>query len=300
MYGPIPPASDPAGDPSSDRALVETLDQLIADASATRQAAIDAIAMLNAEQAALGHHPHYAAYIMGGMLVERGFAAGHILAVLGAHALDWREVLERLAAAPVEADADDADLLPRLRAACEADPMLEVAGERLANELGLLKRGHIDPFWLKRPKFGLGQVALAFELTPDHADGHRGLYALPLAVLRREFENAAVNNRDKRFGALLVPVIAAGGDRLARIGAAAFHRDADARYQDDCARFAAHQRSHPDRRWRWKPPLSRQGHLAVTTAHALAVDLPAARTRGHAANWLGDHDANLRFTRPEA
>lgn len=292
MYGPVPPASD--------QALVETIDRLIADATVTRQTSVDAIATLDAEQAALGHHPHYAAYIMGGMLFERGFAAGHILAVLGAHALDWREVLERLAAAPVEADADGADLLPRLRTACEADPMLEVAGERLAGELGLLQRGHIDPFWLKRPKFGLGQAALAFELRSDHVDGHRGLYALPLAVLRRGFENAAVNNRDQRFGALLVPVIAAGGDRLARIGAAAFHRDADARYQDDCARFAAHQRSHPDRRWRWKPPLSRQGHLAVTTARAKEVDLPAARTRGHAANWLGDHDANVRFPKTEA
>lgn len=214
MHGSIPPASDP----NSDRALVETIDQLIADATATWQTAIDAIATLDAEQAALGHHPHYAAYIMGGMLVERGFAAGHILAVLGTHALDWREVLERLAAAPAEADADSADLLLRLRTAYEADPMLAVAGEHLAGELGLLQRGHIDPFWLKRPKFGLGQAALAFELTPDHADGHRGLYALPLAVLRRGFENAAVNDRDQRFGALLVPVIAAGGDRLARRG----------------------------------------------------------------------------------
>lgn len=293
MYGPIPPASDPA----SDEALVETIDQLIAEATAARQTAVDTIATLDAEQAALGHHPHYAAYIMGGMLVERGFAAGHILAVLGTHALDWREVLERLAARPVEADADSADLLLRLRAACEADPMLEVAGEHLAGNLGLLKHGHIDPFWLKRPKFGLGQAALAFELTPDHADGHRGLYALPLAVLRRGFETAAVNSRDQRFGTLLVPVIAAGGDRLARVGAAAFHRDAETRYHDDCARFAAHQRSHPDRRWRWKPPLSRQGHLAVTTAHAKGIDLPAARTRGNAANWLGDHDANVRFAK---
>lgn len=300
MHGPIPPASDPAGDPSSDMALVNRIHQLIAEASASRQTAVNAIATLDAEQAALGHHPHYAAYMMGGMLFERGFAAGHILAVLGTHALDWREVLERLAAAPVEADADDADLLPRLRAACEADPMLEVTGERFADELGLFKRGHIDPFWLKRPKFGLGQAALAFELTRDHADAHRGLYALPLAVLLRGFENAAVNDRDQRFGALLVPVIAAGGDRLARIGAAAFHRDAETRYHDDCARFAAHQRGHPDRRWRWKPPLSRQGHLAVTTAKAKQIDLPATRTRGYAANWLGDHDANLRFTNGEA
>ncbi len=284
--------------PVSDEALGEKIDALIADATAAREAAATAIAALDAEQVALGHHPHYVGYVAGGMLHERGFGAGHILAVLGLHACDWREVLARVAAAPV--DADEADLLPRLRAACEADPMLEVVGERFAGDLDLLKKGHIDPFWLKRPKFGLGQAAMAFGLEPRHADGHRGLYAIPPTVLRRGFESAAVDQRDQRFGALLVSVIEAGGERLARIGAAAFHRDAKARYRDDCDRFAAHQRSNPDRRWRWKPPLSRQGHLAVTTAQALSVDVPAGRTRGHAANWLGDHDANLRFTNKDA
>ncbi len=281
--------------PTSDEDLVTAINQLIADATAVRQTAIDAVSGLDTELADLGHHPHYPAYIMGGMLIERGFGAGHILSVLGVHALDWRELINRLADAPVDADDDTADLLLRLRASCDADPMLEIAGERLAADLDLLKRGRIDPFWLRRPKFGLGQAALAFGLEPPHANGHRGLYTLPLTVLRRGFENAAVNQGDQRFGAMLVPVIAAGGDRLAKIGAAAFHRDVEARYHDDCAQFAAHQRANPDRRWRWKPPLSRQGHLAITTAQTLDVGLPTARTRGHAANWLGDHDANLRF-----
>ncbi|WP_174291067.1 hypothetical protein [Sphingomonas bacterium] len=286
--------------PASDEALVETIDGMIADAVAVHRTAVDTIAALDAEQAALGQHPHYPAYIAGGMLFERGFGAGHIFAVLGAHTLDWREVIARLANMPVD-DADDvADLLPRLRTLCDADPMLEVTGEAMVDELDLLKQGRIDPFWLKRPKFGLGQAALAFGLAPHHGSGHRGLHALPLAVLRRGFESAAVNQRDQRFGSLLVPVIEAGGERLARIGAAAFHRDAEARYCDDCNRFVAHQRANPDRRWRWKPPLSRQGHLAVTTAQALEVGLPAACTRGHAANWLGNHDANLRFTKREA
>lgn len=286
--------------PASDDELVAKIDQMIANAEAARRSAVDAIATLDAEQAALGHHPHYPGYVAGGMFFESEFGAGHILAALGVHALDWRVVLDRLADVPAD-DADDvAGLLPRLRTVCEADLTLEVAGERLAGEQGLLKQGRIDPFWLKRPKFGLGQAAMVFGLAPQHTAGHRGLYALPLAVLRRGFENAAVNQRDQRFGALLVPVIEAGGERLARIGAAAFQRDADARYRADCAAFAAHQRANPDRRWRWKPPLSRQGHLAVTTAHALDINLPTVRTRGHAANWLGDHDANLRFAKPEA
>lgn len=284
--------------PVSDEALVKMIDALIADATAARETAAAAKAALDAKQVALGDHPHYAGYVAGGMLYERGFGVGHILPVLGLHTRDWREVLARIAAAPV--DADEADLLPRLRAACEADPILEMVGERFAGDLDLLKKGRIDPFWLKRPKFGLGQAAMAFGLEPHYADGHRGVYAVPLPVLRRGFESAAVNQGDQRFGALLVPVIEVGGDRLARIGAAALHRDAEARYRDDCAAFAAHQRANPDRRWRWKPPLSRQGHLAVTTARALDIDLPAARTRGHAANWLGDHDANLRFTNKDA
>lgn len=292
MQKPIPPASD--------EALVATIDRLIAKANIARETAAAEIMALDAEQVALGHHPHYAGYVAGGMLNERGFGAGHILAVLGVHALDWRDILDRLADARVDDDADPADLLPRLRSMCEADPMLEVAGERLAADLGLLQQGRIDPFWLKRPKFGLGQAAMAFGVEPHHADGHRGLYALPLAVLHRGFERAAAGQDDQRFGALLVPVIQTGGERLARIGVAAFHRDAEARYHEDCARFAAHQQANPDRRWRWKPPLSRQGHLAITTSRALGVDLPAERTRGHAANWLGDHDANLRFSKPEA
>ncbi|KQM99374.1 hypothetical protein [Sphingomonas sp. Leaf25] len=290
MFDPHPPVDDAA--------LVASIDNLLAEADTARQRAADQITTLNARQAALEHHPHYPGYIVGGMLHERGFNAGHLLAVLGVHALDWRDMLARLADASVDDDA--ADLMLPLRVVCETDPMLEVIGERLADERDLLKHGRIDPFWLKRPKFGLGQAAMVFGLEPRHADGYRGLYALPLAVLRRGLEDVAVNQRDQQFGAMLVPVIEAGGERLARIGQAAFHRDAEARYLADCARFDAHQRRHCDRRWRWKPPLSRQGHLAVTTAQAKAVDLPEARTRGHAAAWLGDHDANLRFAKEES
>ncbi len=280
--------------------LIVTIDRLILEACAERQTATHEIIALNAEQSRNGHHPNYPAYIMGGMLTEHGFGAGHIAAVLGIHALDWRAVLERMAATPPVHKANEADLLPRLRNACETDPMLEVTGERLAAELGLLDHDRLDPFWLKRPKFGLGQAALAFGIEPEHANGHRGLYALPVDVLKRGFERVGAGQSDQRFGAMLVPLIETGGERLARIGADAFHHDAEARYQHDCARFAAHQRKNPDRRWRWKPPMSRQGHLAVTTAHTLGVDMPAERTRGHAANWLADHDANLRFMKSEA
>jgi hypothetical protein len=282
--------------PLSDEALIATVEHALADVRDARQTALAQTAVLDAERATLGHHPHYTAYVHGGMLAERGFGPQHILAVLGFHTLDWREALARMAAsASASPDDEEADLLGRLHRVCASDPMLEVAGERLLLDLGLLKHGGIDPFWLKRPKLGLGQAAKMFGLAPGHADGHRGLYDLTAAALRRLFDDAATGQPDQRFGALLLPIIIAGGAPLAASGAAAFHRDAETRYRDDCRRFAEHQRREPSRRWRWKPALSRQGHLAVTTARQTGVAVPAERTRGHAANWLADHDANLRF-----
>ena len=123
--------------------------------------------------------------------------------------------------------------------------MLEVSGHALFAEFGLLNSGDLDPFWLRRPKLGLGQAPKAFGLEPAHADGHRGLYALDLAVLRRGCENVAAGWDDQRFGALLLRLIETGGERLARIGAAAFHADAEARYREDCRRFEEHQWNNP-------------------------------------------------------
>ncbi len=177
--------------------------------------------------------------------------------------------------------------------------MLEVIGLAWCDQAGLLKRGAINGLWIKRPKLGLGQPAKAAGLGPEQAAAHRGLYALSIATLARGFETAAVNQTDHRFGAMLSAVIEAGGSRLARIGAKALHRDAEARYRDDCRSFAAHQAGTPNRNWRGKPPLSRQGHLAVTTARAKDIAMPTERTRGHAASWLDSHGANIRFAKED-
>ncbi|PCG13078.1 hypothetical protein COA07_16325 [Sphingomonas adhaesiva] len=250
------------------------------------------MADFDAQQSALEHHPNRAAYMHGGMLAERGFGTEQILPVLGFHSLDWSDALTRLeASTPV----DGADLLDRLLIVCTSDPMLEVSGERVLHDLGLLKRGRVDPFWLKRPKLGLGQAAKAFGLTAAHIDGHRGLYVLAQPTLRRLLERAAVGQADQRFGAVLLTAIGSGGEPLAAIGAAAYYRDAEARYRADCDRFADHQRRHPGRRWRLKPALSRQGHLAITTARQKDIAVPAERMRGHAADWLANQNANLRF-----
>ena len=279
--------------PTDPLALVAAIDHELA---AERETALGRIRELGAEQVALGYHPNHPAYVHGGIFADKGFGPPHMLAVAGFHASEWREALGRLANAPVDPTDDPACLLTRLRHACEADAMLEVFGLAWCDQAGLLKRGSINGFWIKRPKLGLGQWAKAAGLGPEHAPAHRGLYALSIATLTRGFETAAADRSDQRFGALLPAMIEAGGQRLARIGAEALHRDAEARYLDDCRSFAAHQVATPDRRWRWKPPLSRQGHLAVTTARAKEVAMPRERTRGHAANWLSDHDANIRFT----
>lgn len=285
--------------PADTRDLLAAIDRDIAHLAASRQTALDRVVALEAELASLGYHPNYPAYVHGGMLADKGFGPAHILAVAGFYDLDWREALDRLDKAPADPGDDLACLLIRLRHACEADAMLEVAGFAWCEQSHLLKRGAIDGYWLKRPKLGLGQPAKAFGLRPDQAAAHRGLFALSTATLKRGFESAAVNQSDQRFGAMLSAVIDTGGQRLARIGAAALHDDAETRYRDDCRSFAAHQAATPDRRWRWKPPLSRQGHLAVTTARSKDVAMPTARTRGHAANWLDSHDANIRFTRED-
>lgn len=280
--------------PLTDETLVAAIERKLADAQRARQVALAQIGELDTEQAALGHHPNHTAYVHGGMLAEQGFGARHILSVLGFHTLDWREALTRLDA-PTSSDDGEMDLLGRLRLACEIDPMLEAAGENLLLSLGLLKHGRLDPHWLKRPKLGLGQAAKMFGLEPGHANAHRGLYDLPATALRRLFADATTDQPEQRFGAQLLRVIVDGGEPLAATGAAAFHRDAEARYRDDCRRFAEHQRGNPSRHWRWKPALSRQGHLAITTARQTDIAAPAERTRGHAANWLDDRGANLRF-----
>lgn len=285
--------------PTCPQALLAAIDHALANLFDGRATALNRIAALDAEFASLGYHPNYPAYVHGGILTDKGFVSAHILAVAGFYDLDWREALDRLDDAPADPDDDPACLLVRLRHACEADAMLEVAGFAWCEQSHLLKRGAIDGYWLRRPKLGLGQPAKAFGLRPDHAAAHRGLFALSTVTLKRGFENAAVNQSDQRFGAMLPAVIDMGGQRLARIGAAALHDDAETRYRDDCHRFAAHQAATPDRRWRWKPPLSRQGHLAITTARAKNIAIPAERTRGHAAGWLDDHDANIRFARED-
>lgn len=272
--------------------LIMAIDRELAAHQANKAAQYAQRAMLDAKQATFGRHPNYTAYCHGGVAAVRAMGASHIFAHIGFYLLPYADAIGRLAAAR-DAIGDDC-LITALRESCECDALLEVAGVDWAQNHGLLKRGAIDPFWLKRPLFGLGQPAKAYGLTPEQAPAHRALYTLTPTDLLERFGDAATS-ADDTYGDLLCAVIDAGGAELAALGHDATERDAAERYEADCADFAAHQRKNGDRHWRWKPPFSRQGHLAVTTAQVRGVGMPAERTRGHAANWLADHDANPRF-----
>lgn len=278
--------------PKNYPALIAAIDDEIAQARGLVAGAKAQILALDDEQAALGHHPHYAIYRHGGIAAVRDMGVAHIFAHAGFYRLPYEEAIARLADARHEVDHDC--LIIALKYVCESDPLLEITGLAWLEEQDLLKRGGLDPFWVKRPKLGLGYPAKLHALTAADAEPHRGLYTLTPSDLRDRFA-AATDTPDDTFGDLLPMVIAAGGAALAAIGGAASEADAADRYRANCASFAAHQRATGDRRWRWKPPLSRQGHHARTIADLNEVPMPAERTRGHAANWLDDNGANPRF-----
>lgn len=275
-------------------ALINDIDAILNELHFAADEACAQITALGTEQEKLGHHPNTIAYRHGGLLTAQGATAAHILSHAGFYRLGWRTAIKRLA--DVQAHDRGDCLLKSLLSVCESDPLLEITGMAWLADEGLLKRGEMDPFWIKRPKLGLGQPAKRHGLTVTQADAHRGLYELSPFDLDRRFGAVSFSNNDT-FGDLLPLAIAAGGAALAEIGAEAIERDAAKRYWADCARFAAHQRANGDRRWRWKPALSNQGHHAITIAKLHDNPLPRASTRGHAANWLSENGANPRFTK---
>ena len=272
--------------------LLHAVDEQLELLRRAQAIAVADIARLAGTQKALGYHPNHLGYMFGGDFASRGMGAAHILPLAGWHRLPFGTAINRLA------DHDDAgggDLLAAVRAACESDQSLEAAGFAWLDDVGALKRGAVDHYWLKRPALGLGQPARLHGLDREHHDAHRGLYALDLADLRDRFTTVATGASDTSFGGLLIRAIEAGGPVLAALGTAVIHQDAKQRYQADALSFADYQRATTRREWRFKPPLSAQGHLARRTADARGIKLPAAGTRGGAADWLDETGANIRF-----
>lgn len=272
--------------------LIAAIDDLIEQFSVETKAVQTELISLDTKRATLGHHPNTIAYSHGGLLTAHGGGVGHILSHIGFYRLSWPQAIQMLADARTSIDTDC--LLTALVTVCESNPTLEIEGLSWLDDQGLLRRGEMNPFWVKRPKLGLGQPAKCHGLKVIDTNAHRGLYTLHPCELHDSFADVAPA-KSATFGDLLPLVIDAGRAQLGQHGAEALHQEAADRYWADCARFEAHQRRNDDRRWRWKAPLSRQGHHAVTISKLNSIPLPAGRTRGHAANWLHDNGANPRF-----
>lgn len=286
--GPDNPPSDPA-------LMLAKIDLQLAWLNAEKAAAAMAFEERGHALKAVADHPNAAAYAHGGVLSTKGCAAQHVLPFIGFADLPWRIALTRIADMAEGGDC----VLTRIRIICEQDAALEEAGVRWCRDKRILRNGEPPKLWFTRPKLGLGQPAKANGLKREDVPAHRGIYALGIDEMIHAFSTASSGQHDLTFGAMLPAVTTQGGEQLHEIGVAAVHADAEARYLERKRSFAARQAATPDRDWRSKPPTSRQGHLAITTARKLDVDLPSARHRGDAADWLDDHGANLRFDRGE-
>ena len=272
--------------------LQSDLSKALADLALDREQIATALANFDNAPDAAECHPNYVAYQCGGVLTGRKFAAAHVPAWIGFNALPIEQAFERITE---QSTASCGCILSSIRKVCESEPELETAGLNWCGEHGLLRNGKLKPFWLKNPKLGLGQPAKTYGLKPGQAEAFRGVFELSPAEMLDAFSFAARSGGDRSFGSVLPAVIAQDCGHLQKLGAAALHADAEQRYRDLQRSFAAHEAETSNTSWRSKPPRSRQGHLAVTTASAKCVAVPSARTRGEAAEWLDQHGANLRF-----
>lgn len=264
---------------------------IAADLASARAQRNELNALLEAAPASNPNHPSHAAYAFGGLVIPFGFGAVHILGLIGLlHARAGR-------VATLCADVERPELLVPicLHALCEQDPAFESDGFDICRDQGLLKRGRVDGFWLKRPKLGLGQAARLLGFQAAHAQAMRGVFTWSGATIGALLARSAHAYLDAPFGAALIHLAATDDGRLGRRGAMALHEAARDRYFARRAGFEAYSAATADTGWREKPPRSRQGHLAVTTARAKGMALPAVRRRGAAADWLERNGANVRF-----
>lgn len=248
-------------------------------------------ATLAAPTSGTASHPNHAAYTAGGLLTPFDFGPDQIFPLIGlAHT-----PASVVCAACAATDERGEQLPTCLKALCNADAKLDEQGYATCSDLGLLKRGRIDGFWLKRPGLGLGQWVKLFGFEATQAAAMRGVFTWTGATIGALLARSAHAYLDAPFGAALVHLAATDDGRLARRGAMALHQTARERYFARRASFEAYAAAAADTGWREKPPRSRQGHLGVTTARAKGVPVPAERRRGNAADWLEHNGANVRF-----
>jgi hypothetical protein len=240
------------------------------------------------------HHPHYHRFVVGGTGAAAGQTAVHVVPTIGALASPTASVIEQL---KTRADSSDAGLarLIDLTKLIDVDAAYESAGLAALTRKGLLDDGDVPADWLDRPKLGLGQGPCFHGLRARHNAAYVGLWSLDRDAFVVRFACMGAASA-RTFGDAVFALVDGDPGDLADLGARILHERAAVAYHADRASFAAWQLEHPDAlAWRDRPPVSAQGHLARTTAGQLGIAVPSTGTRGDAAAWLDDHDANLRF-----
>lgn len=239
-------------------------------------------------------HPHYHRFKKGGTGAAAGQTAAHVVSMIGVLASPTALVTEQLQNC---ADRNNAGLarLVDLTRLLDADAAYAITGMLFLTRKGLLDNGAVRADWLDRPKLGLGQGPCFHGLRARHNAGYVGLWSLDRDAFVARFAGLGTVST-RTFGDAVFALVDGDPGDLAERGTRVLHARAAAAYDADCASFAAWQLAHPDALgWRDRPPVSAQGHLARTTAEQLDIAMPSTGTRGDAAVWLDDHDANLRF-----
>jgi hypothetical protein len=239
-------------------------------------------------------HPHYHRFLIGGTGAAAGQTVAHIVPMIGALASPTARVIEQLKTGIGSGDGGLARLTD-LTKLLDANAFFATAGMAVLARKGLLDEGEVPTDWLDRTKLGLGQGPCFHGLRARHNAGYVGLWSLDRDAFVARFAGSAAATV-RTFGDAVCALVDGDPGDLAELGARVLHARAAATYHADCACFVAWQLEHPDAlAWRDRPPVSAQGHLARTTAEQLDIAMSNTGTRGDAAAWLDDHDANLRF-----
>lgn len=143
----------------------------------------------------------------------------------------------------------------------------------------------------------LGAEVLDAGVPAADVDAWRGLLSCSPALLDHLARQAGLGGRP--LLTILADLIATYRDALTRRGQRVLHRRRRDRYLADCASWAATPDSLKQGSWRLKRMSKGQGYEIIRTCQRLGIDPPGPMTRGHAAEWLESHGANLNYREKE-
>lgn len=143
----------------------------------------------------------------------------------------------------------------------------------------------------------VGAEVLDGGVPASDVDAWRGLLSCSPALLDRLARKEGLGG--KPLLAILANLIAVYRDALTRRGQRVLHRRRRDRYLADCASWAATPDSVKLGSWRTKRMTKGQRYEIIRTCQRLGIDPPGPITRGHAAEWLESHGANLNYREKE-